>query len=982
VKKHLWLAAWLSLLQAHFATAALSGLRTIGGDYNSITAALADIRAQTLDGPLILEVKPGYSGSVETFPIVFTNLTTTADNTLTIRLQSGPVVARTISANVSGPVIDLSGAQYVTIDGSTGGSGSDRQLTIANLSISGVALRFINGSSNNIIRNVNFQGANNTASSGVILFSTNSGTGGNNNNLIDNCVIRDHTSSLTMPVNGLYSLGSTNSVGRFNRDNTVQNCSIFNFFANNADAAGIRLDAGNTDWTISGNSFFQTNSRNAFAGFVRPIYVNNTNFGNNFTVTGNFIGGSAVNAGGTNWANASLGGNDQFVGIQLNVATNTPSSVQGNTIANFLWQTASTTASLPGVWSGIYVVNGAVDIGTITGNTIGQDTGTNSIIVMTSANAGTAFGISSDSRYGVNIFNNQIGAITTKSTGTTISTSLAGIQVNAGTNYIVGNLVGSLTSTNSLNAAVLSTSGSGQFVAGILSASAGTTTISNNTVANLNDNYVGSATLGQVRGIFANAGINTITDNTVRNLVTLSTSTGTSGSAALIGIAQSSTGAGQTIARNHVHSLVAYPGAAPLAAAVSVLGIYYSGGNGGVNVIARNLLHSFEIILSSSSSSVLGGIQCDGGIATVQNNMVCLGLSAAGFNTASASAIRAIQDNGGIRNCYYNSVYIGGNGTSTANSFAFGSLGSGIRDFRNNIFYNARHRTAGSGNFYAISLSSTNTLTCDANIYYVDGLGGVLGRFNSGDCINLGAWQAATKMDISSLSADPLFNNPATTADSVDLHLQDGNPAAGAGQHVAAVSDDFDGETRSRSAPDIGADETVSPNNPPTAGDPFTLVVELGVTKSVTIVGGTNAPSDPDGDALIITQVTASPDSVASTDGTNVFFTGLNGTEGSFTYTVTDDWGATASQTVDVIILPSTVPGFNQFGTILTAGGTNRLSFLGAPNFEYALEQATNLQPPIDWQPKATNTAAANGLMSFTNAPGASPVFYRTRFVP
>jgi len=129
VKKYFWLAALLSLLLAHPAIAGLSGLRTIGpsGDYGSIGAAIADVQAQTLDGPLILELKPGYSGSVETFPIVFTNLTTTADNTLTIRLQSGPVVARTISANASGPAIDLSGAQYVTIDGSTGArlGGSD-----------------------------------------------------------------------------------------------------------------------------------------------------------------------------------------------------------------------------------------------------------------------------------------------------------------------------------------------------------------------------------------------------------------------------------------------------------------------------------------------------------------------------------------------------------------------------------------------------------------------------------------------------------------------------------------------------------------------------------------------------------------------------------------------------------------------------------------------------------------------------------------
>ena len=253
MKKQSWLAALLSLLLAHSTTAALSGIRTIGGDYSSIGAAIADIQAQTLDGPLILELQPGYSGAVETFPIVFTNLTTTADNTLTIRPSSSFGGIRVISsAYTTAATIDLNGAQFVTIDGQPGGSGTARLLTIANTSVSGVALRFINGASNNIIRGVNIQGVNNNVASGVVLFSTTSGTGGNNDNLIDDCVIRDGI--FTTPVNILYSLGTTTSTNRYNRGNTINNCSLINFYANNTDVAGIRLDVGNTDWTITGNS--------------------------------------------------------------------------------------------------------------------------------------------------------------------------------------------------------------------------------------------------------------------------------------------------------------------------------------------------------------------------------------------------------------------------------------------------------------------------------------------------------------------------------------------------------------------------------------------------------------------------------------------------------------------------------------------------------------------------------------------------------
>jgi len=49
------------------------------------------VQVQTLGGALVLELQPAYISTVETFPLVFTNLTTTAANTLTLRPQSGPL---------------------------------------------------------------------------------------------------------------------------------------------------------------------------------------------------------------------------------------------------------------------------------------------------------------------------------------------------------------------------------------------------------------------------------------------------------------------------------------------------------------------------------------------------------------------------------------------------------------------------------------------------------------------------------------------------------------------------------------------------------------------------------------------------------------------------------------------------------------------------------------------------------------------------
>ena len=71
--------------------------------------------------------------------------------------------------------------------------------------------------------------------------------------------------------------------------------------------------------------------------------------------------------------------------------TTTATSVQGNTIANIVWRSSSSATTLPGVWSGIYVAAGNVNVGTVTGNTIGSSTGTGSISVTTAGNVGLEF---------------------------------------------------------------------------------------------------------------------------------------------------------------------------------------------------------------------------------------------------------------------------------------------------------------------------------------------------------------------------------------------------------------------------------------------------------------------------------------------------------------------------------------------------------------------------------------------------------------
>jgi hypothetical protein len=811
----------------------LSGTKSVGptGDYLSITAAIADIQAQTLGGALVLELQPPYLGVAETFPLIIPALNgASAVNTLTIRPASGATGLSITSAVSLAPTVDLNGAQFVTIDGRPGGVGSHAgsgggaasQLTIANTDIDGVALRFINEASGNTIRYTTLQSVNTAgATSGTVLFSTTTGANGNDNNTMDHCDIGDGAS---LPVYSLLALGTTTTMAQGNSGNTISNCNVFNFAI-----GGVRLIDGNTDWIVTGNSFYQTASRTVVTTkSILPILVSNAS-GNNFTVTGNFIGGSAPNAGGTAWTMTGSGVLGlRFQGIQLTVGTTTPSSVQGNVISNFVWKTSTSAITPPGLWSGIYMQAGAANIGTVTGNIIGSGTGTGSVSVTTLGSVGTTFGIVSESSGTVAIANNTIGSITVNvadgngapSTGG--FASLTGIHVTAGAYAISNNTVGSAATANSLNAATSSTSSiNTQQVTGIVASSSSTSaSITGNTVANLNNNSVQTTSgFGQIRGIVASAVVNTITGNTVRNLSTTSRNTNNTTSQSVVGITNTSTAAGQTVSLNTVHSLA---NTAALAN-VSMTGIYFAGPTSGTNLIARNLVHSLAVS-SIGSSSAVTGMYFSNGTFTAQNNMVRLGLDASGTSTAGASGVSGILDGGSTegRNFYHNSVYLGGTQTASVSTVAFSSSGfTNARTFQNNLFVNARSNnpTALTGRHYAVSYSGSPPLglTAGGNIFYAPNTasGGVLGYFQFLNRTTLAAWQAATGQDATSAVADPLFIAPTGTAATLDLHLQASNPAEGGGIPLidavtgapGTVADDFDGQTRSALTPvDIGAD--------------------------------------------------------------------------------------------------------------------------------------------------------------------------------
>jgi hypothetical protein len=326
---------------------------TVGasGDYPTLTGSgglFAALNAGALNGNTtvnILDAAITETGVNSLNPLSFA--CGSGPYTLLIKPNTG--VTTVLSGDVAGALININGADGVTFDGSNNGSTS-KDMTIRNINTGGQTFRFINEATGNTIKNTIVEGANTSTVSGTILFSTvSSGTTGNSNNMISNCDIRDRSDAAGVPANAVYSSGSA---GGPNAANTVSGCQIFNF--TNSGVLVSSTGAGD-GWTINPTSFYQTASR------TTGITVISIQGGSGHTVTGNSIGGSASDRSSPAFTTTGI-----FTGISLAVGTASPTSVQNNTISNI-----NASGGSSQTFKGIVATAGNVNIGTITGNTIG-----------------------------------------------------------------------------------------------------------------------------------------------------------------------------------------------------------------------------------------------------------------------------------------------------------------------------------------------------------------------------------------------------------------------------------------------------------------------------------------------------------------------------------------------------------------------------------------------------------------------------------
>lgn len=864
-------------------------------NYSSLGAAFTAINSGTHTGAITILV----NASTTEIATATLNASGTGSANYTSVLIYPTVAGLSISGNLGAPLIDLNGADNITIDGRVNQTGN-RNLVIENTNNSATAgtstIRLINGAENNnirhtIIRGSGIVGTTTTASSGNIFFST----GGNNNNTIEFCDITN--SSGNRPHNGIYSDGT--SVTNPNTGNTVRHCNFFNLFNPTINSNAIHLAAASIAWDINNNSFYETalfepaattTVRIFIAINTQPRATTSTIQNRNITIHQNYIGGRAPECAGlamTFDPPATTGRPYGFEGIRTSNVGETNTIISNNTIRNI--SLIETSATNP--FYGINVLGSTTTVASVTDNVIGAETGTGSINVDGTAATQTVHGIffnSNNNALSI-VENNKIGSITTNK-------GFTGITIDRDVSECKNNLIGSLTTANSIQ----SNPGTGNAnLEGIVhNGNNSNNLIRNNTIANMHNASTSTGTTArQVIGINISGGTASIQDNIIRNLSNSTASTASALSASVIGIrdARSINASG-----NQIFNLA---NTSTANAAVHAYGIIYSYLTGNSSVIANNFIHSISVSTTNTAATVIGYynlLSTTPGGLTVANNIISLGNGITNGNTIYGIFDAPTSTSTLARPTFYyfNTVYIFGNTPSSSNTAAMWintENANMTRDIRNNVFHNARNNTAGSALHYAIRLQGMLGITINYNNYFTSGNGGQLGAINTSNFNSLLDWSNATGQDANSLAFDPEFDNAGGTA-AVDYIVR----GLLVGLHnVGGITTEFNGATRD-DPPTMGAWENpdgltlnAPPDSPAAVNGPTT------VCQNTTFINYSVLPVIG---ADTYTWTVPSGASVVSGQGTNNVFINFGSASGNISVTANNANGSSAPTNLAITI--------------------------------------------------------------------------------
>jgi hypothetical protein len=278
----------------------LSGTKTVcatGCDYVNLTGAaglFAAINASTVEGDLVAQI----SGDLtEDGTNALNQWTESGTGGYTLSIVPADGTTKTISGNVAAGMIRLNGADRVTIDGRIPNL-PGRFLLFRNTNPGGATITFLNDASNNTLRSSVIEGAMNSGTAGVVFFSTGATTGNDDNTVTDN-QIRDRSDAVGVPLNLVFSGGTSASVS--NSNNTVSDNELLNFGNCGVNVSGVSPGTSES-WTITGNNVYQTAAR---VGTILGISVGAAGSNN---ISGNTIHDLTTSSGTLRGINLSITG--------------------------------------------------------------------------------------------------------------------------------------------------------------------------------------------------------------------------------------------------------------------------------------------------------------------------------------------------------------------------------------------------------------------------------------------------------------------------------------------------------------------------------------------------------------------------------------------------------------------------------------------------------------------------------------------------
>ncbi len=346
-----------------FLVSSISGVVTVGtgGTYPNLTGASGlfnAINTSLVTNNLYVSV---LSNLVEPGTVALNQFA--APYTMQVR-PSGSSTTRLIEGTAVGtglPMIDVAGADRVSFNGADSATNTGQFFRFVNNNVTpantGPVFRFIDDSRRDSIRNCKIESNSSSSTIGSVHIGTTINASGNDSISVDNCLFKQSAgTNAGRYFTAYFSSGSVSSA-QYNSDNNITNCNFTGMLA--ASSSTISLGGGTGDnWIISNNKVY-----NDVTFTTSHTVMNIQNFGSNYSITGNSIGGSAPDRSGVFFG--TTGTNNNATGILLNVSSSAASNIQGNIISNF------GTYSSSSYGLAIYANGGKINVGTTSGNTVG-----------------------------------------------------------------------------------------------------------------------------------------------------------------------------------------------------------------------------------------------------------------------------------------------------------------------------------------------------------------------------------------------------------------------------------------------------------------------------------------------------------------------------------------------------------------------------------------------------------------------------------